>query len=58
MFDWVLNKPIVSTMKWHTLYLQKIGHYKKRTPDLQKKQKSRPYVKIHYVCHKNTFMVN
>ena len=28
MFDWVLNTPI----KWHTLYLQEIGHLEKAEP--------------------------
>ena len=39
MFNWVLNSPIVSTIKWHTLYLQKKWTFRK----------SELYVKIHCI---------
>ena len=32
MFNWVLNSPIVSTIKWRILYIQKIGPLEKADP--------------------------
>ena len=55
MFDWVLNTPIVSTIKCHTLYLQKFGPLEKADPEPWEKVDPMPKFTI---LVKNTFMAN